>query len=250
MDIILKEKINRVVVLVIIVIAFVTALAVMLKYKTEGETNMPIVLKKVLIVSTAEAIPKSENTENQKWNLDINQYNDIYINFEKNEEYKKNSYIQSISIENINIEKPKVGEVSIYMPNSTEEKLFSYEDIFLVKDSLTYKGASKDNLKTLEIANQGGTFLFRVLNKHVGEYISNEDDEIRYDGTLLKKSNIKVEDLKTKINFDIVIKTNKTTYRGNITMEMPSENIEDEGVSQTSLENFDNIVFKRERNVY
>lgn len=243
------DKLNKVLVLIIIVIAFCASLAIMLKYKTEGETNMPFEVKKILIVSSAEAESKKENKENTKWNLNIDQYNDIYINFEKNEEFDQESYIREVTIENINIESPKKGEISIYMPNSTEGKLFSYEDNFKVNESLTYIGATEDNYKALQMANQGGTFLFRVVNRNVSEYVSNDDDEIHYDGTLLKKTNIKLEEIKTKISFDIVIKTNKSTYRGNVSITMPGDDIEEKGVSQTIIEDFSDVVFKRERSL-
>ena len=242
-----NEKIGRVIVLIIIVIAFGTSLAVMLKYKTEGEKNMPIELSKLLIISSAEAENKEENPDNQKWNLEINQYNDVYISFDKNEKYKKNTYIDSITLENIEITKPKVGEILLYRQCEEDSKMFNYEDKYLIEDSITFKGASDDNAKELKIASNGGTLTFRVLNKNVGEYISDEDDEIHYDGSLLKKSETELEDLYAKISFDVVIKTNKATYRGRMKIEVPNEDIDEEGVVQSSIEKFDDIVFKRER---
>mgnify|MGYP003295324783 CR=1 FL=1 len=41
----------------------------------------------------------------------------------------------------------------------------------------------------------------------LGEYISNEDNEIVYDGTLLNKVGITLEEIKTNISFDLTIKT-------------------------------------------
>ena len=55
MNSVLKENLNKIIVLFIIVIAFGISLAIMLKYKTEGETNMPWILNKILIVSSADA---------------------------------------------------------------------------------------------------------------------------------------------------------------------------------------------------
>ena len=70
MNKIFKEKIKKAIVLLAIIIAFGTTLAVMLKYKTEGETNMPFKLKKIMVVSSAEATSKTENPDNYKWNVD------------------------------------------------------------------------------------------------------------------------------------------------------------------------------------
>ena len=242
----IKEKLKQGVILLIIVIAFGATLTVMLKYKTEGETNMPFQLKKVFMLSSAEATSKAENPDNYKWNLDINQYNDIYIEFEKNLNYKKVSYIKSIKIENIKITDPKIGKVYKYMPNSTENKLFSYEENFLIQNSLTYNGSSQNNFKNLEISNQGGTILFRIVNRNVSEYVSNEDDEVAYDGSLLKKTNVTVEDLKFEVNFDIIIKTETNTFGGNITLNLPCEGIEEKDVAESTIEDFSNVIFKRE----
>lgn len=243
----IKEKISSIIVLVVIVIAFGASLAIMLKYKTEGEKTMPFEISKILIVSSAEASNKEENPDNQKWNFNISQYNDVYITIEKNEKYQKNAYINSIELDNISIESSNKDKVILYKPCEDEEKMFSYEDKYIFNNSIEYKGEAVDNLKKLEISNSGGTLLFRVYNKNIGEYVSNEDDEIHYDGSLLKKAGIKLADLKTKISFDVVIETNNSTYRGKIEIEVPNENTDEEGVTQKTIENFDDIIFKRER---
>ena len=55
------------------------------------------------------------------------------------------------------------------MPNPIEGKMFDYQDNLKVDGSLTYNGAVTDNMKALNVANQGGTILFRVVNKKVSE---------------------------------------------------------------------------------
>ena len=77
MNKIVKEKIKQAFLLFIIIISFVCVLAIMLKYETEGEKNMPFSLEEMLIVSSADGQTKSENSENYKWNMDINQYNEM-----------------------------------------------------------------------------------------------------------------------------------------------------------------------------
>lgn len=245
MNKIIKNKINKGVVLAIIILAFGLSLTIMLKYKTEGETNMPFNLKKILIISSAEAKTKSENPENYKWNLDINQYNDIYIELEKNEKNDSLTYIEKITLENFSIDSKNNENVEIYMPNSTEEKLFSYEENFKVNGALTYNGANENNEKTLSIANQGGTILFRILNKNISEYQSNDGDEIEYDGRLLKKSETDIENTKITASFDIIIQTDANKYKGRITINLPTGDIKEEGVTRQTIENFESIVFKR-----
>lgn len=247
MNTIIKEKLNKVGALLIIVIAFAITITIMFKYKTEGETNLPFLVTKIMIVSSADSETKKENPENYKWNMDINQYNDVYMEIKKNYEYKKNSYIKSVSLENFKLSTPKVGTEQAYMPNSTEGKQFIYDDNFIFKDSLTYNGASSNNPKKLEIANQGGNLVFRIANRRTAEYVSNEDGEIAYDGTLLKKTKVNIEDIKVNVNFDIVIKTNNLKYRGNISFEIPPLDLEEKGVSNITITDFSNVVFKREK---
>lgn len=241
-----KEKLKLAVTLAIIIVTFGVAITIMLKYSQEGETNMPFNLSEIIVVSSAEGITKSENPQNYKWNLDIMQYNDIYLHIEKNENYNKNAYIESISLENFSFTEPQVGNTRIYMPNSTDGGLFTFDDEYLINRVLTYNGAKNSNTKTLEVSSQGGNVLFRAANTEVGEYISNDDAEIAHNGTFINKTGVSIEDLKYSISFDIVIDTNIATYRGRVNLELPVGDILTEGTSQLDEKNCSNIVFKRE----
>ena len=77
MNKIIKEKIKQAFTLFIIIVAFLCVISVMLKYNNEGETKMPFNLTEMLVVSSADGEAKAENPTNNKWNLDVNQYNDI-----------------------------------------------------------------------------------------------------------------------------------------------------------------------------
>ncbi len=247
MNRIVKDKVNKVFALVVIVVVFFAVISIMLKYKDEGETNMPFNLADLMVVSSADAIAKNDNSENNKWNYDINQYNDIYLNVVKNNEYDKvNSYIKKITIENIKINNPTKGTIEVYMPSTSETRMFEYTENLKVANSLTFNGGSSTNLKTLSIANQGGNIAFRVVNRNVSEYVSNQDDEIAYDGSLLNKTNVNMEELKFSISFDIVIETEDCKFRGNKTLNLPCENIENDGVSKITDPNCTDIIFKRE----
>ena len=51
-----------------------------LRYQVEGESNMPFKLTKISIVESVEGI-ETESAE-EKWNINVNQNNDIYIYIE------------------------------------------------------------------------------------------------------------------------------------------------------------------------
>lgn len=246
MNKIIKEKIKQFITLLVIIIAFLIVIVVMFKYENEGEKNMPFFVDQVMLVSSADMTNKSENPNNSKWNVDINQYNDIYINIEKNKDNKELNYIESVCIENIKFTNPNKGTVNVYIPNDTEEKLFDYEEKFKINDKLVYKGSDNSDVKKLEISNQGGMVLFRIVNKNVSEFVSNENLELNIDGKLLEKTGINYDDVKFKVSFDLIINTKTSKYKSNINIDLPSGDIANEGVSKQTIDGKTNIVFKRE----
>ncbi len=247
MNKIVKEKIKEAITLFLIIIIFVGVLAIMLKYENEGEKNMPFELSEMLVVSSAEEYEKPENPEGYKWNLNINQYNDIYINVKKAQGVKEITYIDSIRIENIKIKAPEGITVKSYMPNNDEKNIFKYDEEHTIKDSLVYKAGGSGDYKKLEVGKQSGIVLFRIVNQDIAEYVSNDDGELQYDGTLLKKVEVQEDKIKLKVEFDIVIKTDKAQYRSTIKIDLPSGNIKEEGVSRFYKTDFNDVIFKREK---
>lgn len=226
----------------IIILLVVTT---MIRYQVEGDKNMPFNLSKIIVVSTAEG---TETKGKKKWNFDVYQNNDVYIYIDKNEQYHgEDKTIKSVKIENINIAKtPTKGEVKVYMPNSVDGRLFSYEDDYLVDGTLEYKGAEESNSKTLEIGANGGNVLIRFSNTGLGQYSSDSDKEIIHDGTLLNKIKVTNEDNKFDVAFDLVITVENCSYRTNVTMQMPCGDITKEGTCSIEKTDFSDLVFKRE----
>ena len=242
-----KEKIKACIAMAIIIIIILLSIIFSIKYQVEGESNMPFKLSKITIVSTAEG---NENEgAKEKWNMSIYQNNDIYFSIEKNDKYNKEELIDNISIENIKIiQNPELGEIQVFMPNSSEGRLFSYSEDTIVKDNkLTYKGASKTNNKSLEIGNQGGTAVIRFANTKIGDYVSDDDEEIKHDGTMLTKTQATNENIKFKVNFDLIINLKNAKYKTNISLDLPcEENLLEKGTF--SKEITDNFIFKRINN--
>ena len=234
-----REKIKACIAISVIVLAILITGIISMKYYVEGETNMPFTLSKIIIVNQVDTVNKSgENTTSC-----IIQNNNIYFAIEKNENNKENEIIESFSIENIQvIENPKIGTIKTYMPNSSEGRLFSYSDEYIVQENkLTYKGASKSNSKTLEIGNQGGNIAISIVNTNIGEYTlkTNEINE-----NLLSKVNVELEEITFKVAFDVVIKLKNTSYTTNVILDLPSrKGLIEEGIS--SQEITDRFVFKR-----
>ena len=205
-----KKIVHICVILGIIVLILIIAGIIMLRYQVEGETNLPFELTKMIVVSTAES-NEIEAAADTKWNFSVNQYNDIYLEIQKNDEYTKNTNIKNIIFENFVIEKNSGAEnIKLYRANS-EGKVVE-DEAHLVGNSLTYKGEKETNLDELKISNQGSIILLRSVNQNVCEVRSN-DEEIIHNGTLLAKGNANSEDLNYKLSFDVVIETIRELYQ-------------------------------------
>ena len=244
-----ESRVNKLIlkaayVLIIVLIIAVIGLLI-LKYEVEGEQNMPFKLSSVLVLSNAEGYQQKESKE-YKWDTEIFQINDIYLNIEKNKNYKETEIIKSIEIENIEVkEEPKIGEFIFYRAASNDKKLFEYKDEYKINEKIEYVGDTKSDLRNLKISNQGGTIILRAVNKTGKEYKSNEK-EFEHSGKLLSKVNLLNGDIKSIVSFDVVIKLESgISYKTNIELELPEGDIIEQGYASAQIK--ENIVFKREQ---
>ena len=144
-----KQTIKFYVAVTVLVLILIIIAIIMIKYEVEGEQNMPFKLSKIIVVSTAEGV-EQQGTD-KKWAFNIFQNNDIYFYIDKNNEYKseKQMYIDSVSIENIEvINSPQIGEIKAYMPNSSEGRMYSYAEDSIVDEVLKY---NEQHVAILEI---------------------------------------------------------------------------------------------------
>ena len=230
---------------IFIMVLFIVSIAlVILKYNVEGEVNMPFNLSSIMVVSNAEGLQKEE--KKAIWDLNLVQNNDVYIELTKNKNYKETEIIDKIILDNFKvINNPQKGEIKIYKPSQNEKLIYEYKNEYIVDDRLEYDGSENANIKDLKIANQGGMIMFRVANTNLGEYIS-DDDEIKHDGTILSKIDIKNEEIKFKYAFDITIKLkSEKEYKAVIELELPAGNVIEEGTSSYEKTTFKDVVFKR-----
>ena len=238
-----KKYFHICIMIVMIAIIFFTLGIIVLRYNVEGETNMPFNLSKITIISSSEGIDK-DSGEN-KWAFDINQNNDIYMYIEKNKQYTKEEAIKSIDITNIRVEKQKQkGNIIFYKPDQlSENTIFQNKDENRI-DKVEYIGDMESNVQNLRISNQGGIVAFRYANDKIAEYISN-DEEINH-SNLLKKANLMQEDLTAKLYFNMKIKVESgTEYQADISLDLPVNNVIEEGTTSTEITELDDIIFKR-----
>ena len=246
-----RKKIQRIKMIIAIAVILIisTFIAIrIIRYQKEGEKNMPFVLSKIIVISTVT--PTTDNNQSEGNNVTLGDYNliqnnDIYISFENKS--NKNEKIKNVSIQNIQIlESPVTGNLKAYMPNSLDGKKYNYIDDFLIKDSLTYRGADQNNFQNLQISKNGGNIGFSLANTEIGKYSSGEDTEVIYNGKMLSKLGIKDEDVKSKVSFDIIIELeDEKVYSGNIVLNINCDKLVENGITQSEVTDFNNVIFKR-----
>lgn len=262
----LKPKIKLGIAMTIIAIIIAFAIFTVMKYQVEGEKKVPFKIGKIIVISsavtteddaTAQPNESAENqeevtegttepVENYVWNEKVVQTNDLYIYLDKSEDYGKDDIIKSVKIENIQILKNvNLGKIQVYMPNSLNDGFYKYKNEYLVNSQLTYTGAAVDNAKTLEICNQGGGIYISFANLGLGNYKSNDDEEIEQGGTILEKMNIKDEDLKFRVSFDLIIEVQDKSYKTTLTLDLPEEGIVGQKETHREITDFSKTVFKR-----
>lgn len=246
-----KSKLSKLILksaYIVIIVLIITVIALLiLKYQVEGEQNMPFKLSSIIIVSNAEGYQEKQN-DDYRWDAEIYQNNDIYLNIEKNKNYKKTEAIKSIVIDNIKVnEEPQVGTIEIYRPSSDSLQTYDYQEEYKITDKIEYIGGTESDIKNLKISNQGNTLIIRVLNKTGKRYTSNEE-EFEHNGKLLDKVGITYEQVKVKISFDVtILLESDISFKANVVLELPVGDIAKEGSSSLEITDTKNIVFKREQ---
>jgi hypothetical protein len=230
-----------------IAIVILFAILVMLKYEVEGEKTLPYKLSKILIISTVDGTKVDDN--DNLWNISLSQVNDFYVYISPEKEDEK-STIKEVTFSDFTMKTtPELGTCKILRPTGEIENLYSKSEQDYLGSSITYLGDRIDDLKSLQISNNGGVAGFRLAINDLGNYVSNEDTEVSYDGSLLKKVGIDIEKVATKLSFNVSIKTNDNiTYQGNVTVSTPAGDIINNGTSNIEITDFDDVIFKRVKN--
>lgn len=235
----------HVLVLLFIIIAILFVVGVIsLIYHVEGELNLPFELSKISIISNVEGTDK-EDAEN-KWNLTVNQNNDIYLYIKKNENYKDTEIIESVKLDNFVIEEaPKIGELKLLKPDSDINSVIFKNTSENEVENIEYTGSMDSSIKELKISNQGGLVIFRYAINNIGNYISNDDEEINH-SALLKKLSVNNDDLKFKVKFDICINLNSgKKYKSCVNLDLPINDVVNDGTQSRENNDIEDVIFKR-----
>ena len=80
-----KRILKKYIFISFLLIAISVSILLMVKYNVEGEKNLPLELNKIIIKSTINA---QSNASENLWDLNLEQNNDIYIYFKKNDKWQ------------------------------------------------------------------------------------------------------------------------------------------------------------------
>ncbi len=238
-----KSLIKKCLFLAGIIISLVIVFLIMKRYEVEGEKSLPFSISKIFLVSTVDG--KVVDDPTNIWNIGVTQVNDIYMYIDKT--IDSDLTLDEIRLENFNlIKSPQKGNVKLLRPTGELSNLYTYSEQNYLTEGLTYSGSTIDDMKSLEISNNGGVLGFRFSLEDLGSYVSNEAAEITYDGKLLSNLGINIEEIKFNVEFDIIIKTSDdVNYKGTIKLDLPIDTVIDEGSSNLEITDFSNVVFKR-----
>lgn len=242
-----KEKkskiIKKYIFISFLALSIIISTLLIVKYNVEGEKNLPFEIEKISIKSSLDT--KNNQSENI-WDLSIIQNNDIYIYFKKNE--KLDSEVQKIRIENLKIKRNKeIGQTKLFIPTSNDIKTnFKNSTEDYSKKGIEYTVNNVDNMEKQEISQNGGMIAFRISNQDLAEYISNEEADLQYDGTLLQKAGITEQDIKITASMDIIIEiSKKEKYKGTLTLELPIEDFNEKSILGIEKTDLSDVIFKR-----
>ncbi len=242
-----KEKkskiIKKYIFISFLALSIIISTLLIVKYNVEGEKNLPFEIEKISIKSSLDT--KSNQSENI-WDLSIIQNNDIYIYFKKNE--KLDAEVQKIRIENLKIKRNKeIGQTKLFIPTSNDIKTnFKNSTEDYSKKGIEYTVNNVDNMEKQEISQNGGMIAFRISNQDLAEYISNEEADLQYDGTLLQKAGITEQDIKITASMDIIIEiSKKEKYKGTLTLELPIEDFNEKSILGIEKTDLSDVIFKR-----
>ncbi|MBR3613767.1 MAG: hypothetical protein IKL55_01125 [Clostridia bacterium] len=241
----MKERIlKKSLFIIFLVVLLMIVISIMIKYDVEGEKKLPFSISKILVVSTVDG-KLNEDTENI-WNIGVTQVNDLYLYVDKTIKDDEQT-IKEIKIENFVINKaPNRGKLKVLRPTGEIANLYTHSHQDYLNDKIVYTGGVIDDLKSLEISNNGGILGFRISVEELGNYISNEDETITYDGKLLSNLGVTVPEIEFNVNFDVIITTSENiSFKGTINLSLPIDTVIEEGSSNKEITDFSDVVFKR-----
>jgi len=268
-----KVNINKQIIFLIIVFIAIIILCLLInliytkhKAKTNFESDLlssndysdTFSVDKIVLYSSANAT--SNVTSRNLWNINVYQFTDmaIYLNNNSESSLSSKNTIKELYIDNIKYSPlPEKGTPELYYKAIDNFGIPSLKDENLVQDKLNFKIInSKDTLDTntasfYETCQTPITLQFVNKDIKANAIIPNTGEALVFDGSLLSKTNIALNNIKTSISFNINLTNNlDEKYVYNVNFEIPLEDNEHsiyEGNIKKEITEFSNNKFLKLR---
>lgn len=176
----------------------------------------------------------SDSSVNTNSTININnltQYTDIaiFIN-NSSEEHDLSNTLKSVSIKNFSFNNtPQLGTYNIYYKSLTDFAKYSVLEDNLIDDELNFEIISSDEAdynKPVLFNNCANPITLSYVNSNIkNDYTITNDGSISYDGSLLKKCNILLDDISCSFSFTIFIENNLgEKFKCPVYLDIPLEN--------------------------
>lgn len=233
----MSKRIKILIVIIIVLLVVSVSSYLFIQYqKSENEkierAKKVFNISQLIVYSSADATQNDTNKE-PIWNLNLYQYTNVGIKINNQNDYtgeKNKNTIKELFIDNIQIlEKPVLGNLSFYYLNPLDFSKGNIIEENLITDNLKYEvldfGVSLDSSKP-QINKDDGIISLQVINKDIYNnfIISDISNLVTFDGSLLQRANLDLNNLKYKISFDINIVNNlDEKFKCTITIDCPIE---------------------------
>lgn len=193
-------------------------------------SNNEFKIDKIILFSSASGINQNTNFQKNNWVLDIFQYTDMAIYFSPQKTLTPSNTIQKLSISNVKFHTSNQKYTpSLYYLDAncfgTDNILYDYQIINTLNFSIV-NSDNKDNSivynAPIFFADLSNPITLKFTNTLIKKHSIDNTEKIIFDGTLLNKTPLTLENLKANISFDINITNyNNENYIGNLNIEIP-----------------------------
>lgn len=183
----------------------------------------------IYMYSSADA--DSNEEDRAIWNLNVHQYTDIaiYINNRSEESLNYENSIKEMYIENVKFSNLQKGTPSLAFEDIQNFGKFSNIEENIIGDRLEYKILNDGDLdysKPQIYADCSNPIILEYANKNIkeDEIISDIDTDLIFNGELLRRTGVFLDDIKCTVSFIITIINNyNQKFVANVYLEIPLE---------------------------
>lgn len=235
-----KKNILISIILVLFVIVLILAFLVFSKFVLKANfeksilpfanKNQDVIFNINQIVFFSNCDAKNKNISTNHYTLEnLYQFTDMafFIDSPLAEKTSKNT-LKSVSIENINFNTPpKLGEPAIYFKSINNFAKSDLNDENKINDKLDFTITSQNeaDLNTPILYNNlANPITLSYINSNIKtDYtITNTSSAITYDGTLLPKCDVSLDDINCSFSFDILVTNNMDEkYKCTVFVDVP-----------------------------